>query len=458
MTLNLYNTLTRQKEEFQAANPPAVGLYTCGPTVYAPPHLGNLRTYIFEDILKRVLLTNHYQVKHVMNITDVGHLTSDADEGEDKMEKGARREGKTVWELAEAYTQTFKQNLSELNILEPNIWCKATDHISEQIDLIKRLEAKGFTYQISDGIYFDTSKIKDYGKLARLDLEGLKAGARVELKPEKRNQTDFALWKFSPAGKKRQMEWSSPWGIGFPGWHIECSAMSIKYLGETFDIHCGGIDHIPIHHANEIAQSEAATGKPFVRYWLHGEFLVEADKRLAKSAGTTMTLDWLSSQRIPPLAYRYFCLGTHYRKPLNFSLEAVAGAAKALQTLQDKIATLGEASVGCAEFEARFKAALNDDLNTPQALAIVWELLKSNYPDQAKKRSLLKFDAVLGLGLKDIPSLTVPQEVLNLVADREVARQAKDFKHADELRIEIQRRAFTVDDTELGPLIKQLRN
>ncbi|MDP3986386.1 MAG: cysteine--tRNA ligase [Candidatus Veblenbacteria bacterium] len=460
MALSLYNTLTRKKEELTTLKPGEVGLYTCGPTVYAPPHIGNLRTYLFEDLLKRVLLMNAYQVNHVMNITDVGHLTSDADEGEDKMEKGSQREGKSVWEIAEFYTTMFKQNMAELNILEPNVWCKATDHITEQLALIQQLEAKGLTYKTSDGIYFDTAKLKDYGKLAKLDAKGLKEGARVEANPEKRNPTDFALWKFSPpAGepeKKRQMEWDSPWGVGFPGWHIECSAMSMKYLGETFDIHCGGIDHIPVHHTNEIAQSEAATGKPFVKYWLHGEFLVVDAKRMGKSEGNLLTLDWLTKEGITPLAYRYFCLMTHYRKPLNFSLEAALSAQKALQNLQDKVATMGEPSVGCAEYEEKFKAALNDDLNAPQGLAIVWELMKSSYPNSAKKQSLLKMDEVLGLGLKDVPTLTMPPEVEALVEERERIRRDKDFAKADDIRIRIKELGFTVDDTELGPVVKKL--
>lgn len=461
MPLTLYNTLTRRKEEFAPLVPGQVGLYTCGPTVYGPPHLGNLRTYVFEDVLKRILLANGLKVNHVMNITDVGHLTSDADEGEDKMEKGARAEGKSVWDMVKLYTAMFKQNMRDLNILEPNVWCKATDHIPEQIALIQKLETKGFAYQINDGIYFDTSQLSDYGKLARLDVKGLKVGARVEANPEKRNPTDFALWKFSPTppagGQKRQMEWPSPWGVGFPGWHIECSAMSMKYLGETFDIHAGGIDLIPVHHTNEIAQSEAATGKQFVKYWLHGEFLVEHEKKLAKSEGTTLTLDWFKKQGLAPLAYRYFCLGTHYRKPLTFSLAAVQGAAKALQNLQDKVATMGAAAIGCAEFEERFMSAVNDDLNTPQALAVVWELMKSAYPDSAKKQSLLKFDEVLGLGLKDVPPLTIPEAVLGLQADREAARAAKDWARADALRQEIATHGFTVDDTEFGSVIKRVR-
>lgn len=457
MALQLFNTLSRQKEEFIPLQKNEVGLYTCGPTVYAAAHLGNLRTYIFEDVLKRTLLAHGYKVKHVMNITDVGHLTSDADEGEDKMETGALREHKNVWQLAEYYTQQFKQDLHALNILEPDIWCRATEHISEQIALIQTLEKKGLTYRTGDGIYFDTAKLQDYGKLARLDLKGLREGARVEANPEKHNPTDFALWKFSPTGAKRQMEWDSPWGTGFPGWHIECSAMSMKYLGDTFDIHTGGIDHIPVHHTNEIAQSEGATGKPFVKYWLHGEFLITADKRMGKSEGNFLTLTTLSEQKISPLAYRYFCLGAHYRSKLNFSIAAVESAQIALHNLQDKIATMGEARGSCPELEQKFMAAIDDDLNTPQALAALWELMKSNQPDAAKKNTLIKFDTVLGLGFNRIQPLVVPPEVAELVAEREQARQTKAWEKADALRKLITQRQFTVDDTELGPVIRQLR-
>jgi cysteinyl-tRNA synthetase len=480
MTLKLFNSLSRSKEDFVPLHKNEVGLYTCGPTVYGAPHIGNMRTYFFEDILKRTLLANNYKIKHVMNITDVGHLTSDADEGEDKMEKGARREGKSVWEIAEEYTKMFQRNLQELNILEPNIWCKATDHIKEQIELIQKLQDKGYAYQISDGIYFDTSKFRDYGKIARLDIQGQKEGARVEANLEKRNSTDFALWKFShtngrsfdsaqdDATKRRQMEWPSPWGVGFPGWHIECSAMSLKYLGDaydpngifygersrTIDIHCGGIDHLPVHHPNEIAQSEAATGQSFVKYWLHGEFMVIDEKRMGKSEDNFITLDSLKEKNITPLAYRYFCLGTHYRKPLNFSWEALLGSAKALLNLQNKVATISKAGKINTSFEQRFMEAMNDDLNTPQALAIMWELLKEEEQDAVKKQTLFKFDEILGLGLKNIKPLAVPKEITNLVKEREQARQEKNWGKADSLRQQILEQGFAVDDTEFGPVVK----
>ncbi|MFA4819226.1 MAG: cysteine--tRNA ligase [Patescibacteria group bacterium] len=456
MSLYLYNTLTRQKEEFTPLKKGLVGLYTCGPTVYAPAHIGNLRTYIFEDVLKRVLLYNGYKVKHVMNITDVGHLTSDADEGEDKMEKGSRQAGKPAHQLADEYTKLFQENLRELNILPPDIWCRATDHINEQIKLIATLEQKGFTYKTSDGVYFNTARLTDYGKLAQLDIKGLKSGARVEANPEKKSATDFALWKFSPPGQKRQMEWSSPWGVGFPGWHIECSAMSMKYLGETFDIHCGGIDHIPVHHTNEIAQSEAVTGKPLAKYWLHGEFLIINDQRMGKSEGNLITPESLKEKGLGPLAYRYFTYLAHYRSPLNLSLTALEGAQKAWQNLQAKVAMLPAAKGSCAEFEEKFLQAVNDDLNMPQALAIVWQMLKSDCPEEAKKASLIKFDKVLALGLKNIKPLKVPANVKKLLAERETARQNKNWQRADELREVITQQGFKVDDTEAGPVIKPL--
>jgi len=330
-TLYLYNTLHRKKEAFSPITPPEVGLYSCGPTVYDQQHLGNMRAVLFTDLLKRVLLSNGYHVTHVRNITDVGHLVSDGDEGEDKMEKGAKREGKTAWDIAKHYTEIFHKDVAELFTLPPDIEPKATDHIQEQIDLIKQLDEKGLTYVIDDGVYFDTSKITDYGKLALLDIEGLQEGARVLANAQKKNATDFALWKFSPEDSQREMEWESPWGNGrkgFPGWHIECSAMSMKYLGQTFDIHTGGIDHVPVHHTNEIAQSESATGKPFANFWLHNEFLaLDGDAKMSKSAGTFLTLDSIKEKGYSPLDYRFASLQTHYRQHMTFSW-AVMDAAR----------------------------------------------------------------------------------------------------------------------------------
>jgi cysteinyl-tRNA synthetase len=340
MELLLYNTMTRHKERFQPIRPPQVGLYTCGPTVYNYAHIGNLRTYIFSDILKRVLLYNGFEVRHVMNITDVGHLTGDRDMGEDKLEKGARKEGKSAWEIAEYYTQAFKKDIRRLNILEPTLWCKATDTIADQIALIETLEAKGYTYRTSDGIYFDTSRFKDYAKLSHQDLEALQEGARVEKNPEKRNATDFALWKYSPPGIQRQMEWPSPWGVGFPGWHIECSAMSMKYLGELLDIHCGGTDHVDVHHTNEIAQSEGALGRKFVNYWLHNEHLNVNDAKMAKSQGTGFTLMEIKEKGFDPMDLRYFFLNAHYRSKQNFTFEALKAAATGLDNLRKAVMEL----------------------------------------------------------------------------------------------------------------------
>ncbi|MFA6587905.1 MAG: cysteine--tRNA ligase [Patescibacteria group bacterium] len=453
--LKLFNTLSRKVEEFQPLNPPQVGFYACGPTVYDQAHIGNLRSYIFADILHRTLIHNGYKVKFVMNITDVGHLTSDADEGEDKLEKGAKREHISVWDVAEKYIRLFKRDLKALNITEPDVWMKATDNIQEQIGLIKKLEAKGFTYKTSDGIYYDTSKFPSYGDLAKLNLPGQKEGARVEANKEKRNPTDFALWKFSPKNEKRQMEWESPWGIGFPGWHIECSAMSMKALGETFDIHTGGVDHIPVHHTNEIAQSEGATGKPFVKYWLHNEFLQVDGGKMAKSAGTFYTLDTLKEKGSPPMAYRYLVLGAHYRSKLNFTFEALKASQNAYDELVNRLANMADGpKIGCAEFESKFFDAIDNDLNTPQALAIMWEMLKSSNPDSAKKASLLKIDEILGLGLSKIKTIKVPKEIKELVEQRESARKDKDFKLSDELRSQINKSGFQVEDTESGPIIK----
>ncbi len=454
--LHLYNTLTRKKQRFEPLQNNQVTLYTCGPTVYNYAHIGNLRTYIFEDVLVRTLQYNGFEIKRVMNITDVGHLTSDADEGEDKLEKGARRENKTVWEIADYYTQAFKQDMADLNLLEPDIWSRATDTIDDQIDWIKKLSQKGFIYQISDGVYFDTSKLDDYGKLTGQKRTTLQEGARVEKNKEKKNPTDFALWKFSPENAKRQMEWDSPWGKGFPGWHLECSVMAQKYLGETIDIHCGGIDHIPIHHTNEIAQAEAVTGKPLASYWLHGEFLVIGkDERMGKSEGNFITLRTAKEKGINPLAYRYFTLGTHYRKPLSFSWDALHASQNVLENLYALTAELGKAKKGVPEFENKFEQAINDDLNTPRALAAVWELLKSDDTPGDKKASLLKFDHVLGLELAKAKPITVPDKIKQLAQRRETLRAEKDFSAADAIRDEIEKTGYRVEDTPAGFVIKK---
>ena len=458
MQLYLYNTLTRQKEEFVPIRPGEVGLYTCGPTVYNFAHIGNLRTYIFEDVLKRVLAFNGYTVRHVMNITDVGHLTGDRDMGEDKMEKGAQREGRTAWDIAEFYTRAFKQDIARLNILEPSIWCKATDSIPEQIDLIRILEQKGFTYKTGDGIYFDTAKFPGYGRLSSQNLDALQEGARVEKNPEKRNATDFALWKFSPAGAKRQMEWDSPWGVGFPGWHIECSAMSMQFLGEQRDIHCGGIDHVDIHHTNEIAQSEAATGKKFFNVWMHGAFLnIQGGKKMAKSEENFLTLEnALIKRSIPPLAFRYAAFQTHYRKPMEYTDESIQAAKNGLEHLFNQVRDVakgGEAPAGAANsaFREKFLEAINDDLNMPRAMAVIQEMLKSEIPSTEKHATILDFDRVLGLSLDQVDKLQeIPPGVLKLVEARLKARASKDFAASDRLRDEIQALGYEVKDTREG--------
>jgi cysteinyl-tRNA synthetase len=456
--LQFYDNYSRSLREFSPLHPPQVGLYTCGPTVYDYAHIGNLRTYLFEDILRRVLEFNGYQVKQVMNITDVGHLVSDADSGEDKMEKGSRRVGKTAWELAEIYTAEFKNDLGRLNIIEPAIWCRATDHIREQIEFIGCLEEKGFTYRTADGIYFDTSRLPDYGYLGRLDIEGLQAGARVEMS-EKHNSTDFALWKFSPTGQKRQMEWDSPWGIGFPGWHIECSAMSVKYLGTFFDIHCGGEDHMAVHHVNEIAQTEACYGTHLANFWMHGYFLqLDEDTKMSKS-GSFLRLQTLIDNGIDPLAYRFFCLNALYRTKLNFSWEGLAAAARSLERLRMVAFEWGQPGEADEDFVERFTGQVNDDLNMPRAVAVTWELVKSDLPAATKKATLQVFDRVLGLRLAGWQPVEekVPDEVLALVEQRQQARKEKRWQDADGLRASISAAGYVLEDTPQGPRVKPAR-
>jgi len=453
MNIKLYNTLNRKIETFQPLKGKKVGLYACGPTVYDYAHIGNLRSYIIWDVLRRLLRYNGYKVKHVMNITDVGHLTGDSDEGEDKMEKGALREHKTAWEIANFYTRAFMEDLKNLNIEEPDIICRATDHISEQIKFIKKIEKKGFTYITPDGVYFDTSKLPSYGELAHLKDQELKPGARVEL-GGKLHPTDFALWKFSPKLQKRQMEWKSPWGVGFPGWHIECSAMSKKYLGLPFDIHCGGIDHVPVHHTNEIAQTEAAEGVVPARYWVHNEFLNMGADKMAKSAGNFITLETLKDKNIAPLAYRYFILQTHYRKQLTFDWGALEGAATGLKHLYRAAADLPD-KIDDKEITEKIFAALNNDLDTPGALAAIWATIKDR---KISKKTLFDFDKVLGLKIKENlekPTEKIPAEIQNLVAERDAARIAKDWKKSDEIRGQLTELGYKVTDTNDGTKVEK---
>ena len=452
--LQFYDNYTRSLRTFEplVAGGAEVGLYTCGPTVYDYQHIGNFRTFLFEDLLKRVLEWNGYRVRHVMNITDVGHLTSDADTGEDKMEKGARRTGRSAWDIAKLYTEAFLEDSRRLNLQEPTILCRATDHIPEQIAFIADIEAQGYTYRTSDGVYFDTSRQPGYGHLARLDVKGLDGGHRVEL-GEKRHATDFALWKFSPAGERRQMEWESPWGVGFPGWHIECSAMAQKYLGDFFDVHCGGEDHIPVHHTNEIAQTEARVGTRLANFWMHGYFLLENDSKMAKSAGEFLRLQALIDRGYDPLAFRYLCLTAHYRTQLNFTWDALDAAATGLDRMRNAFHGLprGSAEPDAAATE-RLTAQINDDLNVPRALAVAWEVARGDMDPVVKRVTLAAFDRVLGLGVEAWTPRReeVPGHVQALADARAAARKARDWKEADRLRQELHAAGWEMADRPDG--------
>lgn len=477
-SVTLYNTLHRKKMTFVPMDSAGkkVGLYACGPTVYHYAHIGNLRTYVFEDFLRRVLEYNGYDVNHIVNITDVGHLTDDADQGEDKMERSALEQGKTVWEIAEAYTKAFQQDIRKLNIIDPKVWCKATDHITEQISWIEKLEKEGFTYTIADGVYFDTAKLEDYGKLVQLDLENLKAGARVEFSSDKRNVSDFALWKFSPKDKKRQMEWDSPWGTGFPGWHIECSAMSMRYLGDEFDIHCGGVDHAPVHHTNEIAQVEAITKKQWVKFWLHGEFLIiskdeeSETQKMSKSKGNVLTLEVLEESGFEPLAYRYFLMNTHYRKQLIFNETALKSAQQGYRNLLQKIHKIQNEKSQVEQQEelfqkhqAQFKKAVNDDLNVTKGLAILWEVVQDKNLSPTTILALIEnFDQVLGLNLLETAAqqqnqdIEVPEHLQELLETRNTARANKDWAKADEMRNKIAQAGYKILDSKDGSKLEKI--
>lgn len=456
MALHLFNTLSKKKQLFKPLSPPKVGLYTCGPTVYNFAHIGNFRAYIFEDLLKRTLLFDSFKVKHVMNITDVGHLTSDGDEGEDKMTKGLKREGlpltlEGMKKLADKYTKAFNDDLLKLNIISPDVQPRASGYISEDVAFVQTLEKKGFAYKTADGIYFDTSKLKDYGKLLGAGYEAAEEHARI-VQGEKKHPQDFALWKFNP-----QLGWDTKIGKGFPGWHIECSVMASQHLGKQFDIHCGGKEHIPVHHTNEIAQSEAAFGKkPWVKYWLHHEWLELSGEKMAKSGENFITLSTLQEKGFHPLDFRYFCLGTHYRKPLMFSWEALAGAKQARKRLVEHyLAWKGRGTV-VKKYLDVFTKDFNDDLNSPKALATVWALVDDLKVKEGDKRlTLLKFDEVLGLDLKNLKEEKIPAEIIKLAKERLKARLAKDWKKADMLREEIQKKGFVVGDTNEGYEVKK---
>lgn len=460
--IKLYNTLTRKKEVFKPINKKkGVGMYTCGPTVYWYQHIGNMRTYVLSDVLRRVFEYNNLKVNSVINVTDVGHLTSDADTGEDKIEKAALKEGKKASEIAKFYFNAFEKDIRKLNILEPKKWTWATAHIKEQISLIQKLEKKGYTYNTSDGVYFNSLKFKDYGKLAKLNIKGLKSGKRVA-RGEKKNKTDFALWKISKNPGTRQQEWDSPWGVGFPGWHLECSAMSMKYLGSKFDIHIGGEDHIPIHHTNEIAQSEASTGKKFVNYWLHGAFLLNKGEKVSKSTGGLYTVSELEDQGFKAEHYRYLLLLTHYRKQLNFSLDNLEAAKTAYDRIVRKISDLrNEKHKGpdrTREYEKAFSKAVNDDLNTSKALDVFWRVLGDfDFSVDKKLKLLEKMDSVLGLGVKEMreKNFGVSPEIEKLLAKREALRNSKKWAEADIVRKRIEGKGYEIEDTPKGPRLRE---
>ncbi len=461
--MKLYNSLTKKVEVFEPINPPNVGMYTCGITAYDYAHIGHGRKYTMDDILRRSLVYQGYKVNHVQNVTDVGHLSSDSDAGEDKLEKGAVKQGKTVWEVAEFFTENFYEQMDKLNILRPTVICKATDNIPEQIELIKKIIANGYGYDTPEAVYFDTQKFKGYGELFGQKLEEKQIGVREEVQTDenKKHPADFALW-FKRVGRfaDHTMHWNSPWGDGFPGWHIECSAMSIKYLGEQFDIHTGGEDHLPIHHPNEIAQSEAGTGKhPFVKYWLHYAFLTVDGVKMSKSLGNFYTVDDVIKKGVNPLALRYFYLSAHYKKPLNFTFEALEGAQNALGRLKSTLSELKkekERNVLSPEkekkidlYRQKFTDAISNDLNTPEALAVVWEVVKSNIPSLDKYDLIISFDEVLGLKLNEEETSEKPvvtKEMEELIKQRENFRKEGKYEEADKIREELMNLGYTVKD------------
>ena len=485
VSVRLFNTLGREAQRFVPLEDKKVGMYTCGPTVYQYAHIGNLRSYVFEDVLRRTLEYFGYEVRHVMNVTDVGHLTDDADEGEDKVIKSAREMGKTVWDIAEHFTEAFFNDIEKLNIERPTVVCKATEHIDDMIEMIERIEANGYTYRAGGNVYFDTSKFPNYGELALLDRQEQKAGARIEVDENKRHPRDFVLWFTKSKFENQAMVWDSPWGRGYPGWHIECSAMSTKYLGEQFDIHTGGVDHINVHHTNEIAQTEAATGKKWVNYWLHGEFLIMDTGKMSKSKGNFVTLGVLEEEGFEPLDFRYLCLGGHYRTQLQFSYDALNAARKARRGLLDRIAQLKEAAgVGAAgsdsaadqagaaqaaeahgprhaQWLSAFDEHLADDLNVPKCLADLWGVVKDDALSPAEQLDLVKrMDRVLALDLLEAETSTdtslLDEEIRKLVEERAEARKNKDFARADQIRNDLAERGIILEDTPDGTRWKKL--
>lgn len=456
----LYNTLSRKKEEFIPVEKGVVKMYSCGPTVYNFAHIGNLRTYVFMDLLRKCFEQEGYRIDGVMNITDVGHLLSDGDEGEDKMVLAAEKQKKSPYEIAEYYTKIFFEDLQKLNVQRPEHTPKATDHIVEMIAFVQELVVKGYAYETSDGIYFDISKFADYGKLSRLNLEEQLAGARVEVNGEKRHPADFALWKKAP--KEHIMKWESPWGLGYPGWHIECSAMSEKYLGRVFDVHTGGVDHIPVHHENEIAQSEAKAGAQTVHYWMHGEFMLVNGGKMSKKLGNTYTLSQLSEMGYSPMVFRYFCLNAHYRKKLNFTFEGMNAAKVSYERLLGQLAqhkNAKKAAVDLSGYTKQFYAAASDDINIPLGLGILWEMVKDVPKNAAVYEKALEFDRILSLDLSSAvgrPSQqSIPDDITALAEERKIAKQNKNYARSDELRAILLQKGYVVADTKDGYTLKK---
>ena len=465
MSLKLYNTLTKQKEEFKPLQGNEVRIYTCGPTVYSFAHIGNFRAYVFMDTLRRVLKENGYTLKHVMNITDVVHLDSDADECEDKMEKAARKENKNPYEIAAYYTEIFFRDMGRLHIERPEIIAKATDHISDMLEFVKTLVKNGYAYETSKAIYFDISKLDKYPVLSNRNLDDQIAGARVDVDPEKRNPYDFAVWIKAP--ENHIMKWESPWGLSYPGWHLECSAMGRKYLGDEFDIHTGGVDHIPTHHENEIAQSKGCTGHIPAKRWMHVEFLQVDGGKMSKSLGNTYTLDQLQEKGIEPLAYKMFCYTAHYRTKLNFTFEGALSTQKALNRLREGYLThlqndekVEETEI--KEYKQRFLDAVNDDLNMPLAMGVVWEVVRNNKKSKQFADLLLEFDKILGLDLENSKKyleeqekVELPEEIKELVEQRKIARENKNWAESDRIRDLLKEKGYTVKDTKEGQIIEK---
>lgn len=461
MEIYFYNTLTGKKEQFVPIDKEEVKMYSCGPTVYSYAHIGNFRTYVFVDSLRRTLEYNGYKMRHVMNITDVGHLTSDADTGEDKMEKAARKEGKDPYEIAKFYTEAFMNDMAKLNIEKADIITKATDNIPQMLEMVEEIIKNGYGYETSKGIYFDVSKLDKYPVLSNNSVEGQEAGARIEVDPEKRNPYDFALWIKAP--ENHIMKWDSPWGKSYPGWHIECSAMGRRFLGENFDIHTGGVDHIPVHHENEIAQCKGAFGHNPAKFWMHCEFLLVDGGKMSKSLGNVYTISELQEKGIEPLAYKLFCFSSHYRNKLNFTFDGVKAANVALNRLRNGY--LAHLNGKCDitddvinDYETRFHKAINDDLNMPVAVGVLWEVVRNENKSKKLADLILKFDKVLGLDLENSEKYLkndkeieeIPEEIVKLAEERRKARANKDFAMSDKLRDEIDAKGYAIKDVKGG--------